>query len=108
MSELNFKRRIFGLVDKFHDLRESKVLSHSEYHKQIIILSYEMAKEGFATEALSLLLKVEPSYFVNFQHIHANEDTVYKNMVLDLAERLEAHLQQTTSSLMPNVPPGDA
>jgi hypothetical protein len=108
MSELNFKRRIFGLAEKFHDLRESKVLSHVEYSKQIIILASELAKEDFNNEALSLLLKVEPSYFINHQHLHAEDDVIYKNIVLDLADRLETHIRDTVSPVMPNVPSGEA
>jgi hypothetical protein len=102
------QKRIYMLMNKFRDLRESNVLDDDGYFKELVILAYELGKEDLVDDAISMLLKVDVNYFGRRQMRQAEEDFVYRSIIYALKEIIEEHKEFNTNTLMPTQAPADA
>jgi hypothetical protein len=102
------QKRIYSLLNKFKDLHNSKILDDDSFFKELFILAYELGKEDYVEDAITMLQKIDIGYFSYRQMRQAEEDPIYNAVIISLKEIIKSHKEYNVNSLMPNVPPGEA
>ena len=96
------------LMNKFRDLRDSNILDDNGYFKELVILAYELGKEGFVDDAITMLLRIDVEYFGRRQLKQAEDDPIYKGILENLQLMIEEHYETSVNTLMPTQGPAQA
>jgi hypothetical protein len=103
-----FQRRIYNLLDKFRDLHNSKILDDDAFFKELFVLAYELGKEDYIEEAITMLQKIDIGYFSYRQMKQAEDDPIYNAIIISLKEMIKCYKEYNVNSLMPTQGPGEA
>ncbi|MDE2425684.1 MAG: hypothetical protein KGO96_07240 [Elusimicrobia bacterium] len=83
------QKKAYEMLDKLNDLKDNHILSEDMYHKELIFLAYDLAKEDHVDEALSMILRIDKKYFMGVQEEQAKDDPLYKEIILKLADKIK-------------------